>query len=63
MVVIDDQLDDPGRPVRVRMITQIQGLLNGLDWPAPGAIVTLPATSAAQLVNDGAAVVVQDDEA
>lgn len=37
----------------VKMIQQISGTRNGVDWPAPGETVDVPEWEAADLVSNG----------
>lgn len=43
--------------MKVKMLFQISGTRNGVDWPAPGETVDLPDDEAAELVAQGQAAV------
>jgi len=49
--------------VNVRLLVDVQGLRNGVPWPARGAVVDLPDAEAADMVRSGMAVVVDVDQA
>lgn len=40
----------------VRMLVQLSGTRDGIDWPAPGGLLECPAEEAAQLAGSGLAV-------
>jgi hypothetical protein len=41
--------------MEVRLLQQISGTRNGLNWPAPGTVVDLPDSEARDMVNSGLA--------
>lgn len=47
--------------MRVRLTCQISGTRNGLSWPAPGAVVSLPDHEAESMISLGLAVPAPDE--
>lgn len=42
--------------MKVRMVARISGVRDGVDWPAPGEVIDVPAEEAASLMASGLAV-------
>jgi len=47
---------------KIKLKVQMSGTRNGEDWPAPGSVVDLPAEESAQLVSQGCAAELEEDE-
>lgn len=48
--------------MKVRMIAQISGTRDGIDWPAPGGTVDVPKDEALELIRGGLATTHDDRE-